>query len=469
MINKFTIVLLCLVLTLKVNAGNKIKVYFNHPVDTSVSTTINAVCLNPSLPDTIIAYINRAKYTIDFAIYNYTQGSYSRIDTAVNMAYARGVRIRWINDGTASSSGLTYVNPAINRLSSHTTGSYTIMHNKFVVIDAHSTNPNDATVISGSCNWTSQQFHTDYNNTIIIQDSALANAYTAEFNMMWGDTGLAPNTVLSKFGATKTDLGLHDFTIEGKHVELYFSPSDYTSDHIRSTIGTADKDLYFGMYSFTDDTDAHLIVAKSTSGVYVAGINDTASATYAPYTTFNTGLGANFKTYTGTGIFHNKYMIVDQADKCSDPIALTGSHNWSAVANTNNDENTLIIHDDTIANVYYQSFYANFLAFGGTLTTPAGCVTSASFVQNRLQDATIYPVPSTNGEFNTSFSLSKSQSVKIELYDLIGKKIATLLDQEDILPGDYNNSYTAPQPGMYLVRFTIGNEQFVKKVLVTGK
>ncbi len=464
MLKKLLLVLL-IVTSTNLFAGNKIKVYFNHPVDTTVSTTIGATYLNHCLPDTIIAYINRAKYTLDVAVYNYTQGVYDTIANAVNNAYNRGVNVRWICDGSSSNTGTNLLNPAINIVHSPTTGSYTIMHNKVVIIDANSTNPDDAVVITGSCNWTSQQFFTDYNNTIIFQDSALAKAYTAEFEMMWGSNTLVPNSTLALFGNHKTDLGLHNFIIEGKHVELYFSPSDSTNTHIQNTIATADKDLYFGMYSFTDNADATMIVAKHISGVYVAGIDDTASATYAPYTTFNAGLGSNFITYVGTGLYHNKYMIVDQADKCSDPLVLTGSHNWSAVANSNNDENTVIVHDDTIANIYYQYFHANFVAFGGSLTIPTGCPTFAASNTLNQNACNIYPNPST-GAINMETSLVAPQIVTIELLDMLGKKVAVIANNEPFEAGTTNNKFTVDVRGLYFLRVNVGGDVLVKKVLV---
>ena len=202
--------------SLQLMAGNKIKIYFNHPVDNSVSTSVNAVYLNSCIADTLVAYINRSKYTIDIAQYDYNQGSTANIATAINNAYSRGVSIRWIYDGTASNTGLSLLNAGIPTLGSPTTSAYNIMHDKIIIIDAHSTNPNDPLVITGSMDWSTEQFNTDYNNTIILQDSALAYAYTAEFNMMWGSTTLVPNTTTSKFGPYKTDLGLHTFMIEGK-------------------------------------------------------------------------------------------------------------------------------------------------------------------------------------------------------------------------------------------------------------
>jgi len=57
---------------------------------------------------------------------------------------------------------------------------------------------------------------------------------------------------------------------------------------------------------------------------------------------------------------HHKYLIVDNSDPSSDPLLLTGSHNWSSSAEYRNDENTLIVHDATIANIYYQEFTERF-------------------------------------------------------------------------------------------------------------
>ena len=52
-------------------ANGKIKIYFNRPVDHAVAGNYNAVFLNQTLADTLAAYINRAKYTVDVAQYDY--------------------------------------------------------------------------------------------------------------------------------------------------------------------------------------------------------------------------------------------------------------------------------------------------------------------------------------------------------------------------------------------------------------
>ena len=353
----------------------KMAIYFNNPVNTSVSTGVDAIYLNSAFADTIVAYINRAKYTIDIAQYDYNQSSgFANIATAINNAYASGKKIRWIYDGSQPNTGIALLNAGIRTLASPTGGAYGIMHDKFVIIDSKSTNPGDAIVCTGSEDWGVTQFNANNNNLLFIQDSSLAHAYTNEFNMMWGDTGIAPNASLSKFGPYKTDLGAHIFHIGGKLVELYFSPSDGTDTHIQSSINSANTDLYFGVYDFTESTDANDIVARHTAGVYTAGIVDQYSNTGSAYPILTSGLGASMKTFTSSSlIYHHKMVIVDPSNACSDPQVLTGSHNWTTSANTKNDENTLIIHNDTIANIYYQAFYAEYASLGGTLTAISPC------------------------------------------------------------------------------------------------
>ncbi|MBK7573073.1 MAG: hypothetical protein IPI10_16185 [Bacteroidetes bacterium] len=57
-------------------------------------------------------------------------------------------------------------------------------------------------------------------------------------------------------------------------------------------------------------------------------------------------------------------MIVDACDPNSDPAVEVGSHNWTTAAETKN-ENVLIIHDDTIANIFLQAYKGSFNRLGG--------------------------------------------------------------------------------------------------------
>ena len=374
MINKFNpaigiySVLLIFTLTTSFAQNPKIKCYFNHPINPSYSTGINAAYVKGSFPDTIVAYINKAKYTLDFAVYNFTSvanDSVSKIATAVNKAYSRGVKIRWINDGSSSNKGLTLLNASIPKLSSPTTGSYTIMHNKFLVVDVNSPNPDDAYLLTGSYNYSVQQTNTDYNNIVIIQDQKVAAAYYDQFNQMWGGKDSLPNTTLSAFGSHKVSSKNHYFNVNGTTVDIRFSPKDSCGVYLTKLANSANNDLTYGIYTFTDNSIANVILNKFNSNLIVRGIEDNFSKTYSPYTTLSTPLGNNFAIYTGSGLYHSKVMIVDALMPSSDPQVATGSFNWTAAAETSNDENLIVIHDAVIANQYYQALCNDIAVNGG--------------------------------------------------------------------------------------------------------
>lgn len=350
--------------------NNKIKCYFNKPVNNGLATVSNAIYLNGTFPDTIAAYINRAKFTLDIAVYNTTSNGTdiikNKILTAVNNAYARGVVIRWVYDSSSSNTGLQYLNSSIPKIGSPTGSSYGIMHNKFIVIDVNSVNADDAFVISGSYNFSVQQTNTDYNNIIVIQNKDVATAYYNEFNKFWGGTANTPNFAASTFGKYKTTSVAHYFNVNGTQVQVHFSPKDTCAKYLKNVIASADNDLTFGIYTFTDNAIATPILNKFNSGVTVRGIMDVFSQSYTPYTTLSTPLGNNLVNYTGTGIYHNKVMIADALKGSSDAQIQTGSFNWSTSAQTVNDENILIIHDSVVANMYYQSLCKNISDNGGT-------------------------------------------------------------------------------------------------------
>ena len=362
------ILVLCMVFSISVNGQNsRIKCYFNHPVNNGLSSGTNAVYVGSKFPDTIAAYINKAKYTLDFAVYNYTStgsDAVSKITTAVNNAYNRGVIVRWIYDSSANNTGLSLLNSSIPKLNSPKVSGY-IMHNKFLVVDVNSPDSNDALIITGSYNYTVQQTVTDYNNLIIVQDKKVATAYYNQFNQMWGGTANQPDTTKSLFGTHKKTSPVHYFNVGGTKVQVHFSPKDSCNKYLAAVTNSANNDLTFGIYAFTDNTIANAILNRYNAKVNVRGIVDAFSKSYNPYTTL-APLNNNMVLYTGSGLFHSKVMIADALMPSSDPQVATGSFNWSSSATNSNDENLIIIHDSSIANQYYQAICNDVTINGGT-------------------------------------------------------------------------------------------------------
>ncbi len=451
-------------------SSGMVTVYFNQPVDNSVSTGTNAGYLNHSMADTLIAYISRAKYSIDIAQYNYEQDSlYSNIANAVNAAYLNGVTVRWIFDSSAANTGLSQVNSGISTLGRPRSGSGAAMHNKFMVIDANSSNPGDAVVCTGSVNWTDTGLNYAYGNLMFVQDSGLAHAFDGEFNMMWGGANATPNTAASRFGTAKTDLGRHLFGVGGHLVEVYFAPSDGTDAHIQSAIGTANTDLYFSMYNFANNSEALDVNTVKTAGAYVSGIVDQASAANSSYSLLGTILGSQLKTYAGAFQNNNQYAIVDASNYCSDPLLLTGSHDWSTAASTLNDENIVILHSSTVANEYFQSFKANFGVLGGSLTTISNC--SLAHVNGPAMDIledgnSLLVRPNPAGQVTyVSYKLSGTQRVALSIYNMVGQEVISVQTAGEQAPGTYTYPVEIAAPGIYFVRLTIGDMNFTRKVV----
>lgn len=366
------------------NSSGDIKVYFNTPADHFYSHGTDAIYLQNAIDDTLISYINRAKYTIDLTMYNFNNQGISNISDALKAAANRGVRVRVIGCGTTANLGIDeLVGSAVNLLvgpdGSNRLG---IMHNKFILFDAYSTDQNEPLVWTGSTNLTDTQINLDANNVIIIQDQSLARSYQIEFEEMWGSSGAVPNATAARFGSKKKNNTPHEFVINGKRVECYFSPTDGVNARIVEVINSADNDLSIATMLITRIDMANAIKARFTAGVATNIITNAKGNNDANVNTLlMAALGTHY-TFddVSSGIMHNKYMIVDENAPDSDPLVFTGSHNWSAAADNENDENTLIIHDATLANVYYQNFVPRFVLNLGVLfelTTPPVAVSDS--------------------------------------------------------------------------------------------
>jgi len=402
-------------------SSGAINVYFNHPVDTSFSQTQDAVYLADTLDNMLISYIDNCVATLDIAIYNsYSPSAAAGIAGAINAAYARGVQVRVIYDGGTSSLMIPHLNSSIPKLASPTSSTYSIMHNKFVIIDAICNNPFLSYVWTGSTNWTTAQIEgPDKNNAIVIQDQTLAAAYTLEFEEMWGSATATPNTTLSKFGQYKTDNTPHNFIIGGSVVECYFSPSDGTNSKIIAAVNSANTDLEVAVMNFTRSDVCTAILNKFSSGITNCNvIVDSSNPMSNQISNLQAGLSPNHAVIdTAPGIMHHKFMVVDNFNSASDPLVLTGSHNWSTAAETKNDENTLIVHDANIANQYYQAFASVYLASGGIIVNPLSN-TENSVDSNLFQ---IIPNP-TNGIFEIASNKSINQ-FEFRIFNVLGKLI----------------------------------------------
>ncbi len=406
------------VITASTSTGD-IKVYFNRPVATQFALpNNNAVYLNQTMDDSLIAYINRAKYSLDVAIYSF---GISSIATAINNAKARGVDVRVIGDASTTSNALTVLDASVPRI---LRDDQAIMHNKILIIDAVSADANDPYVLMGSTNFTWGQINDDPNSIILIQDQSLAKVYTMEFNEIWGSETTTPGT--PKFGNAKSDNTPHQVMVNGKLIEVYFSPSDNVQNKLIQTINSANYDLAFATMLNTRVEIANAIKEKLTINENVAfcagGImNDTVGAS-TPWNIIKSVMGNRLQKYNGTHIMHHKYIMADASAPQSDPQIFVGSHNWSNAANTNNDENTLIIHDYEIVNQFYQEWAQRMIDQNANIMI---CNYALVGVEEEIVKNTmlVYPNP-TQGEFFVSLSAPVTKPVVVRVIDMTGRVVS---------------------------------------------
>ena len=331
------------------NSSGTVHAYFNNSVDHSVAIMQNAHNIGATMNDTIKSYIDKAQHTLDIAIYNHSD---ALITNAINDAYSRGVAVRYLTCGSTTTLALGDLDTNIHILEKQ--GGSGIMHNKFVVIDADVTD--SSWVITGATNWTSGQLFDDYNNLLLIQDQSIARTYELEFNEMWGSESLQPNANNALFGPNKKDNTPHQFLVNGDVMEVYFSPSDNTTNKLIDAFQTANDELNFALLVFTQNDLGWALENVHNNNITVQGIIEQINTTGSEYQ-YLIDAGIDVRSHTGVQhIMHHKYAIIDQALASSDPLVITGSHNWSAAAENSNDENTVIYYNQNIANQYYQEF-----------------------------------------------------------------------------------------------------------------
>ncbi|MBN2746066.1 MAG: T9SS type A sorting domain-containing protein [Bacteroidales bacterium] len=438
--------------TQSVSSGNML-VYFNTPADHTVSSGTNAITLPNAIDDTLIKYIDRATETIDFTMYNFNSANIANVATALNNAVNRGVTVRVIFDNGANNTGIQQLDPSIGKISNPTGSQYGIMHNKFIIFDAHSTNPNRPIVWTGSTNLTEGQINTDPNNVIIIQDKSLALAYTLEFDEMFGSTTGTPSLSNSKFGPDKIDNTPHEFIIGSSKVECYFSPSDGTNDIILGQIGGATTKIDIATMLITRSDIAYALDDAVTDNnvalkVLVNHENDCSVTVWGILSTL---IGNNLQDdQSQTGIMHHKFMVVD--NDLATASVLTGSHNWSNAANNTNDENTLVIYNESVANQYYQAFYYRFMQ---NLTND---ITDGNFAKA----VNVYPIPADN-QINIQIEGGFSSSFSAQIFSLDGKSVKTV---ETLIGTNVSVDIQSLESGVYILHLFSNSGNYITKFVV---
>ncbi|MBF2083851.1 phospholipase D-like domain-containing protein [Thermoleptolyngbya sp. C42_A2020_037] len=255
-----------------------------------------------------------------------------------------------------------------------------LMHHKFVVVDGQ-------VVIVGSANFTTSDIHGDFgapdsrgnpNHLLRIQNIALAQIFTDEFNLMWGDgPGGRPD---SRFGLQKPARTPRSALLAPtSRVTVQFSPTSPTQPwqiSVNGLIGRAlsasRRQVDLALFVFSDQNLGSALETQHQKGVQVRALIDPGFA-FRYYSEALDMMGValpdsqcriekgnktweraiatvGIPTLPEGDLLHHKFAVIDQQR------VITGSQNWSAAANHNNDENLLVIDNATVAAHFQREF-----------------------------------------------------------------------------------------------------------------
>ena len=449
------------------SSTGKFEMYFNKSVDNSYAMPGNNAVGNVDFKVRLSERIDSATKSIDIAMYSFNEVTQIK-DKLIN-ALIRGVKIRMVydhRDGNIQALVQDLINAGI-RVQQRPVGS-NIMHNKFFIFDARDNSSfSDDWVWGGSANITNAQFYDDAQNVIIIQDQALCNTYTREFEEMWGSHNNINNSANAKFGTAKLDNTPHLFNIKGRKVECYFSPSDNPSAQIENMIGVnTNKSIYFCAFAFTRFQIANKMKTQfQPPNKYVRGVFDNGNGT-DPSSVYPEMKGIGGTTPWNppapvyldgeSGLLHSKYILIDPDLPSSDPIVETGSYNFSTAATTGNDENFLLIYDSLVANQYLQDFAKRYTLAGGTIKVEM----ISSVIPDNFLLSQNYPNPF-NPRTEISYEVPTAKLVKLTVYNILGKEMAELVNERQS-PGKYKVSFDASNLTSGVYFYTLSTDNFTE-------
>jgi phosphatidylserine/phosphatidylglycerophosphate/cardiolipin synthase-like enzyme len=291
------------------------------------------------IDEKFVAFLDTAQRSLDLAIYDFDLDDAAE---ALTRATGRGVAVRMVMDsdtldntkdeeivravGKVKAAGIPIVGD--NR--------QPIMHDKFVVRDGEE-------VWTGSWNFTTGDTYRLNNNAVRIRSRELADNYAAEFRKMFE---------AKQFGPNKPKGVPHPVvTIGDARLETYFSAQDNPAAHVAERIRQAQRSIRFMAFSFTEDTIGQAVIQRAQEGVSVSGVfertgSETRFSEYGKMKQAGLDVYQDGNPYT----MHHKVFILD------DRTTLFGSFNFSAGANTANDENLLIVDDPGFAQAFSQEF-----------------------------------------------------------------------------------------------------------------
>ena len=281
----------------------------------------------------IVEAINDARLSIDVAAYSLSLNS---VRNALLRAHDRGVTVRMVMEtgNMDRSDPRILIEAGIPIIGDNRQG---LMHDKFILIDK-------SEIWIGAMNFTDSGAYEDNNHLIRIHSTKIAENYSVEFNEMFEENKFGPDV-----GARTPNPTI---TIDDTRIDILFSPDDGVVNELASLLSGAEESIHFLAFSFTSNELGAIVREKAEAGLTVAGVMDDEQISSNQGTEYDPFKQADLDVRIdgNAGQMHHKVFIVDEK------IVVIGSYNFSQSAEERNDENTIIVYNELIAEQFMLEF-----------------------------------------------------------------------------------------------------------------
>lgn len=313
--------------------------------------------LSRGVKEGIVDFIGLAKdekSALDVAIYQY---ELPEIVDAVNAAHKRGVKVRLLyHEKQGDKQTGRNVKSAARLPESCKKGRKTsaIFHHKFIVMSKYDgTTRTPMIVLAGSTNFTFNGVYCQANDIHVTGDPAIVQKYSNQFERIFA--GEDPSQTKKR----DTEQNILDPSAQ---LQVGFSPRSGEKDLscFVTLINAAKQDVLFSTAFNMAEPIYSALLGEPHDSILRYGIQDKASkvtglhadrtADFEAAARLPKGLDGwleekNVKGQTGNILIHTKIILVDFTSE--NPLIISGSHNFSPNASRANDENYMIIRNDT--------------------------------------------------------------------------------------------------------------------------
>jgi len=134
--------------------------------------------------------------------------------------------------------------------------------------------------------------------------------------------------------------------------ETLFFPSRENEDRLAQILSKAKKTMEICVFAFTNDKLRDGVLHAHRSGCKIRVITDDECSRFAGAEIYNLGKMGIPVTMDNNVRFHmhNKFVVIDSE------VLITGSFNWTSQAVNSNQENLLILQNESLCELYQLEF-----------------------------------------------------------------------------------------------------------------